>query len=67
MVNIPKGIYCYDEGGLCKFWNKDETKPHQESGYCTLMNLKDWEHGTLLWDQVKECGLNDSLEDEEDF
>jgi hypothetical protein len=61
---IPEGIYCYDKNGLCPFWDKDETKPEDESGYCHYLGEGDWEceHISLLWDQVKECGINDGLE-----
>ncbi len=49
----------------CVFWdfNKEEAKKagsEQAGGYCHYLKLGDWmENGTmLLWDQVKECGLN---------
>lgn len=45
----------------CPHWGKDPTKPDQENGYCTLLGINDWDGGTLLWDQVKECDFN--LED----
>lgn len=58
---IPKGIYCYDDKGTCPYWSMDEEKPQQESGYCRFMGVGDWEEkGTwLLWDMVKECGINE--------
>lgn len=63
---VPHGPYCYDERGCCPHWSRRDDKPDQESGYCALMEAGDWMPiplGTmLLWDQVKECGIN--LEDE---
>jgi len=71
---IPKGDYCYTHNyiekksdgmfirhiNLCPFWEKNLDVGDQESGYCHLLDQGDWqEDGTfLLWDQVKECGLN---------
>lgn len=62
---IPKGPYCYDDRGLCPFWEKREGKPSQEDGYCHYLNFGDWESETLslLWDQVKECGINDDFDE----
>lgn len=48
----------------CPFWDKpqDMVAAHgaQLSGYCHYLRQGDWmPDGTfLLWDQVKECGLN---------
>jgi hypothetical protein len=59
-----------DEGEIrmktkpCPHWKCDPNLPQQESGICTFLNISDREHHTLLWDQVKECGLN--LGDNED-
>jgi len=73
---IPRGCYCYhsmkltdrttEEGlpifktDLCPYWDMDDSKPHQSSGYCWYIEKGDWEEdGTfLLFDQCKECGLN---------
>ena len=49
---------------LCPHWGSDPTQHSQENGYCRLLNLRDWEHGTLLWDQVKECNFNIEDDDE---
>jgi hypothetical protein len=63
---IPNGIYCYEPGRVCPHWGIDPTKPEQDNGYCTLLGLKDWEDSLgLLWDQVKACGINDELEEDE--
>lgn len=62
---IPRGNYCYtrnddDTVSLCPFWALREDKPHQENGYCSYMRSGDWNSDdlSLLWDQVKECGIN---------
>lgn len=66
---IPKGPYCYNDVGLCPFWDKNRNQPDQLSGYCHFLKLGDWMDDTdgswtmLLWDQVKECGVDDDFED----
>jgi hypothetical protein len=60
---IPEGMYCYNENGRCPFWWKDIDKPEQENGYCLYMKKGDQDlGGGLLWDQCKECGVNESWE-----
>lgn len=70
---IPKGAYCYTilevnrkTGSIkvenCPYWSIDPDKPEQKSGYCAYLGRGDWESNTtmsLLWDKVKECGIND--------
>ena len=72
---IPTGSYCYRRGPTytnkdghtipsvipCPFWAADPNKPDQQYGYCAHLKAGDWEEdGTLLlWDQCKECGVND--------
>ena len=74
---IPKGIYCYDSRGNCPFWSLRKDKPPQRNGHCSYLNRGDWEiddtpegfpasAGSLLWDQCKECGVNEG-EDNEDY
>ena len=65
-ADIPKGLYCYDKNNLCPYWSMRVGKPRQENGYCSYLERGDWEAEgvSLLWDQVKECGLED--EDWED-
>lgn len=65
---IPQGAYCYDEHGICPYWSKRNDKPAQENGYCSFLGRGDWEakHLSLLWDQVKECNLNNDIDWEED-
>ena len=73
---IPKGIYCYESGkwgpeiqcytlqNVCPFLRSFPTRHEQERGYCLLDHHGDWnEQGFgLLWDQVKECGINEDWE-----
>lgn len=63
---IPRGPYCYGSNGcLCPFWDKVDYKPDQLSGYCKLLNVGDWMegHSSELWDQVKECSINEGWDD----
>lgn len=64
---IPKGMYCYSSEGRCPHWRHLPEYHEQESGYCTYLKKGDAdEDGTfILWDQVKECGLN--YDDEYEF
>jgi hypothetical protein len=66
---IPEGLYCYTrvDGKYvnCPYWGRDDSKPEQESGFCTFLDIRDWDEGTgvpLLWDQVKTCGINNPHE-----
>lgn len=47
---------------ICPYWDRNEDYPEQMNGYCWYMEMGDWEDGGggLLWDQIKECGINDS-------
>lgn len=72
--NIPQNTpYCYsykkptelnDWGAPktvhCPYWSLRKDKPSQMDGYCSYLELGDWEEkGTgLLWDQCKACGIN---------
>ena len=65
---IPHGLYCYQyhytEQVTCPFWSRIEGKPEQQNGYCSFLSRGDWEEGlSHLWDQVKECGINEDLEE----
>lgn len=57
---IPKGLYCYDNNGICPYWSRRIDKPEQENGYCSFLKHGDWmvEGISLLWDQCKECDEN---------
>lgn len=55
----------------CPYWKMRGNKSRQRNGYCRLMKSGDWmphdKGGTmLLWDQVKECGINPYTHDDED-
>ena len=59
---VPKGYYCYDKKGYCPFWDIALKKEEQSNGYCWLLSKGDWETNSifnLLWDQCKECGINE--------
>lgn len=61
---IPPGPYCYTYEGehyrRCPYWSRHPKKREMDSGYCSALEMGDWMHRSLglLWDQVKECGLN---------
>jgi len=59
--DIPYGMYCYSGDYTCPYWSKRADKRERDDGYCSYLDLGDWmENGTfLLWDQVKECGVNE--------
>ena len=66
---IPEGIYCYTRiGGKqvnCPYWGRDYARPEQESGFCTYLDIRDWDDMPgvpLLWDSIKECGINDDID-----
>ena len=54
---MPELVYC-------PYFRIHPEKDEQENGYCALMGIGDWEseHMSLLWDSVKECGINDEDE-----
>jgi hypothetical protein len=107
---IPDGYYCYNDSGICPFWESKKGKyPAQEDGYCHFLGKSDWEMNeeskgeakvvysgdkslegktvseifeddedidpisglpchfpmSLLWDQCKECSVNEKDDDEE--
>ena len=51
----------------CPYWGMDSSKERQNNGFCTFLNTRDWDDtsGGLLWDQVKDCGINVDDDDEE--
>ena len=69
---IPKGIYCYDEKGTCPYWScevdyeEDDWMKMRPTmfGKCSFLDISDRTISGLLWDQCKECGINDDDEDE---
>jgi hypothetical protein len=58
---IPKGPYCYDKNGVCPYWSLNKDREYQNNGYCSFLERGDWQEDwfSLLWDQVKECGVNE--------
>ena len=62
---IPQGNYCYGEKCKCPFWDVIEEFPHQDNGYCHYLKSGDWQDQGigLLWDQCKECGVNEYRSD----
>ena len=59
---IPEGMYCHDRKGKpCIYWYSDSNHDEQDNGYCFYLDRGDWESDglSLLWDQCKECGVND--------
>lgn len=52
----------------CPYWGRDLSKGEDGygNGFCTLTGKKDWVDETLLWDQVKECGINEGEADEDE-
>lgn len=61
---IPSGPYCYDKNGVCPYWSVNPDQPRQECGHCSYLGYGDWEvEGlSLLWDQVKECEINNDYD-----
>jgi len=67
---IPKGIYCYtyDENGktiMCPYWSSRENEYGDLIGCCAYLDTDDEkEEGiSLLFDQCKECSINEDLDD----
>jgi hypothetical protein len=71
-LNIPIGPYCYEHIGpttvkgigikLCPYWSCQE-KNGLKIARCSLLN-RDSEDGdpfNLIWDQVKECRINEDF------
>jgi len=67
---IPRGQYCYRiifhkkkkrEFKICPYWDLRTDKHYQDNGYCHYLKRGDWEvkYCSLLWDQVKECGIKE--------
>lgn len=69
---VPKGMYCYErtKDGTqlrCPYWRSNPSRDYQENGCCLLLDIEDYSESpfSLLWDQCKECGVNDEWDDEE--
>lgn len=50
---------------LCPYWRIASDKEETLNGYCLFLGEGDWEeNGTMaLFDQLKECGINDQWEE----
>lgn len=57
----PVKPYKIPEIQMCPYWSSRADKPDQNNGFCAYLGFGDWEEEgmTLLWDQVKECGVNE--------
>lgn len=66
---IPEGMYCHREtrNDACPYWDYNPYKHEQDNGYCSYLAEGDWEYKglSLLWDQCKECGINDNIDEED--
>jgi len=78
----PKSIRYREDGmpsmeiEPCPYWKRRGDWPEQGYGYCRLMKVGDNTQGRqpngrpmgtmLLWDQVKECGINHEFPGEDD-
>ena len=65
-LKIPEGMYCYsyDKDGkykVCPFWHLIE----KGIGECKLLKISDKKETISLFDQVKECNINDNFNEEE--
>lgn len=65
---IPEGSYCYTrqaDGKVvrCPFLRFDKNSHHQDNGICEAFRMRDSQgtSGGLLWDSVKDCGINDDF------
>jgi len=59
MASPPGGGWPTMPIKLCPYWNR-ETDEH--SAYCEYMDERD---NTVLWDQVKICGVRDDIDFED--
>ena len=68
VVYPENGSLPYLKTKRCPYWEKIEEQPPQDDGYCHWLEMgdNDDEHMGLLWDQVKECGLREYSEKEEE-
>lgn len=71
---IPKNtFYCSScSSGVCPYYDTSIIAGffygHQMDGYCHYLHRGDFSYGRytmLLWDAVKECGMNEYSDDEE--
>lgn len=64
---IPRGCYCYDKNGGCKWLHCLGVKEHEDYKTvimkCDYLGIIDEEEETLLWDSCKECDAHDNWRD----
>jgi hypothetical protein len=63
---VPKdGSKPYLKTRNCPYWCWDEEYPDGRVGYCKLLKVSDMDEDScgLLFDQIKECGVNEYDED----
>ena len=59
-IRFPPEINAKINDGEYKTYQEIEAlNDSQSCGYCSFLDLWDWNEGTLLWDQCKECNIND--------
>lgn len=63
ITGIPEGHYCYEPIGWDGEIYRTKTCPHwvwvsDGVAKCMKFDIDDSRDGTLIWDQVKECGYN---------
>jgi len=65
-AHIPHGHYCYgyrQDGKYvhpCPFLRFNKHQDRQANGICEAFNIRDEYHTGLLWDWVKNCGVNET-------
>lgn len=58
MLNIPAGMYCYDDNGICPYWSLNKNMHHDFNGYCSFLDKGDWQlDNSNLFDQCKQCNV----------
>lgn len=66
---VPRGSYCYRGSLQCPYWALIPELPTGLNGYCSKMRSGDWESEglSLIWDQIKECGIAEDVLAEDDL
>lgn len=74
---IPEGMYCYDAKGTCPYWSVEEDFSEDDwmrmrpdrYGKCSYLGVSDRDTpGPIaLWDQVKECGIKEIWDDDDEI
>ena len=65
-IRFPKSRTEYSNGEeYLSYKEQAELQDDQCCGYCSFLDQWDWDEGGELWDQCKECGINDYDEERE--